>query len=239
VVPFARERKDRKENAVITSNSPCAAKQTSARRTGSARTVGRALRARRTGSARMVGRVSPSAPSCAQRSPREVATAHAARSASPPYHNEIRALREAVRIRGWKSPWIQRCNRWSSEWKRWVETSSQPPKAEGCSAGTEPVDLWFFRKKGPPKSVPTVRCEPQAGPASILLKQSSLKRLERRRGGRQFSRGFGTCHGTGPKSRKACKYWPGTQSRLQGGKRTSLPAASRALVADPWPARHL
>lgn len=54
-----------------------------------------------------------------------------------------------------------------------MEKSSQQPKAEGCSAGTEPVDLWFFRKKRPLGSVPTVKCEPQAGPASCLSNSAS------------------------------------------------------------------
>ena len=47
-----------------------------------------------------------------------------------------------------------------------MEKSNQQPKAEGCLAGTEPVDLWYYRSKRPSRSVPTERCEPQAGPAS-------------------------------------------------------------------------
>ena len=54
-----------------------------------------------------------------------------------------------------------------------MEKSNQHPKAEGCSAGTEPVDLWFYRKKGPPRSVPAVKCEPQAGPATCLSNSAS------------------------------------------------------------------
>ena len=54
-----------------------------------------------------------------------------------------------------------------------MEKSNQHPKAEGCSAGTEPVDLWFYRRKRPSGSVPTVRCEPQAGPASCSSNPAS------------------------------------------------------------------
>jgi RNA-directed DNA polymerase len=54
-----------------------------------------------------------------------------------------------------------------------MEKSSQHPKTEGCSAGTEPVDLWFYRKKRPSGSVPTVKREPQAGPASCLSDSAS------------------------------------------------------------------
>jgi RNA-directed DNA polymerase len=54
-----------------------------------------------------------------------------------------------------------------------MEKSSQHPKAEGCPAGTEPVDLWFYRKKRPSGSVPTAKREPQAGPASRLSDSAS------------------------------------------------------------------
>jgi hypothetical protein len=54
-----------------------------------------------------------------------------------------------------------------------MEKSNQQPKAEGCSVGTEPVNLWFYRKKRPPRSVPAVTCEPQAGPASCLSNSAS------------------------------------------------------------------
>ncbi len=54
-----------------------------------------------------------------------------------------------------------------------MEESNQQPKAEGCSVGTEPVDLWFHRRKRPSRSVPAVKCEPQAGPASCLSNTAS------------------------------------------------------------------
>jgi len=54
-----------------------------------------------------------------------------------------------------------------------MEESNQQPKAEGCSEGTEPVDLWSYRRKRPTRSVPAVKCEPQAGPASCLSNSAS------------------------------------------------------------------
>jgi hypothetical protein len=54
-----------------------------------------------------------------------------------------------------------------------MEESNQQPKAEGCSAGTELVDLWFYRRKRPSRSVPAVKCEPPAGPASGLSNSAS------------------------------------------------------------------
>ena len=54
-----------------------------------------------------------------------------------------------------------------------MEKSNQRPEAEGCSAGTEPVDLWFYRRKRPSRSVPTEAYEPQAGPASCLSDTAS------------------------------------------------------------------
>ena len=49
-----------------------------------------------------------------------------------------------------------------------MERSNQPPKTEGCSREGEPPDLWFYRLKRPPRSVPRETREPQAGPASGL-----------------------------------------------------------------------
>ena len=57
-----------------------------------------------------------------------------------------------------------------------MEKSNQLPKAEGCSAGGEPVDLWFFRVKRPSRSVPTDKREPQAGVASCLSNSASKER---------------------------------------------------------------
>lgn len=54
-----------------------------------------------------------------------------------------------------------------------MEESNQHPKAEGCLAGREPVDLWFYRPKRPLGSVPAVKCKPQAGPASRLSNSAS------------------------------------------------------------------
>ena len=54
-----------------------------------------------------------------------------------------------------------------------MEKSNPHPKAEDCAAGTEPVDLWFYRRKRPLRSVSAVKCEPQAGPASCLSNSAS------------------------------------------------------------------
>ena len=54
-----------------------------------------------------------------------------------------------------------------------MEESNQHPKAEGCLAGREPVDLWFYRPKRPLGSVPAVKRKPQAGPASRLSNSAS------------------------------------------------------------------
>jgi RNA-directed DNA polymerase len=54
-----------------------------------------------------------------------------------------------------------------------MEKSNQLPKTEGCSAGGEPVDLWFYRVKRPSGSVPTDKREPQAGPASRISNSAS------------------------------------------------------------------
>ena len=54
-----------------------------------------------------------------------------------------------------------------------MEKSNQQPKTEDCSAGIEPVDLKFYRKKGPLRSVSRNKCEPQAGPASCQSNSAS------------------------------------------------------------------
>ena len=54
-----------------------------------------------------------------------------------------------------------------------MERSNQPPKTEGCLAEGEPVDLWFYRKERPSRSVSTGKREPQAGPASGLSNSAS------------------------------------------------------------------
>ena len=54
-----------------------------------------------------------------------------------------------------------------------MEKSNQRPKTEGCSAGGEPVDLWFFRIERPSRSVPREKREPQAGAASGLSHSAS------------------------------------------------------------------
>ena len=54
-----------------------------------------------------------------------------------------------------------------------MERSNQPPKTEGCLTEGKPVDLWYFRKERPLRSVPTAKREPQAGPASGLSDSAS------------------------------------------------------------------
>jgi RNA-directed DNA polymerase len=54
-----------------------------------------------------------------------------------------------------------------------MEKSNQRPKTEGCSAGGEPVDLWYFRIERPSRSVPREKREPQAGAASGLSHSAS------------------------------------------------------------------
>jgi hypothetical protein len=54
-----------------------------------------------------------------------------------------------------------------------MERSNQPPKTEGCLAEGQPVDLWFYRKERPSRSVSTGKREPQAGPASSLSNSAS------------------------------------------------------------------
>ena len=57
-----------------------------------------------------------------------------------------------------------------------MEKSNQLPKTEGCSAGGEPVDLWFHRVERPSRSVSRDKREPQAGPASCLSNSASKER---------------------------------------------------------------
>ena len=54
-----------------------------------------------------------------------------------------------------------------------MERSNQPPKTEDCLAAGQPVDLWFYRKERPSRSVSTGKREPQAGPASGLSNSAS------------------------------------------------------------------
>ena len=54
-----------------------------------------------------------------------------------------------------------------------MERSNQPPKTEDCLAEGQPVDLWFYRKARPSRSVSTEKREPQAGPASGLSNSAS------------------------------------------------------------------
>ncbi len=56
-----------------------------------------------------------------------------------------------------------------------MERSNQPPKTEGCLAEGQPVDLWFYRKERPSRSVTTEKREPQAGPASGLSNSASKR----------------------------------------------------------------
>jgi hypothetical protein len=54
-----------------------------------------------------------------------------------------------------------------------MERSNQPPKIEDCLAEGKPVDLWFYRKGRPSRSVSRDKREPQAGPASGLSDSAS------------------------------------------------------------------
>src|SRR5258708_17849103 len=54
-----------------------------------------------------------------------------------------------------------------------MERSNQPPKTEDCLAEGQPVDLKFYRKERPLRSVSTGKREPQAGPASGLSNSAS------------------------------------------------------------------
>src|SRR5215831_8070935 len=54
-----------------------------------------------------------------------------------------------------------------------MERSNQPPKTEDCLAEGRPVNLWFYRKERPSRSVSTAKHEPQAGPASSLSNSAS------------------------------------------------------------------
>ena len=58
--------------------------------------------------------------------------------------------------------------------KKQMERSNQPPKTEGCSVeGQQPEDLHHYRRERPSRSVPRVKREPQAGPASGLSNAAS------------------------------------------------------------------
>ena len=54
-----------------------------------------------------------------------------------------------------------------------MERSNQPPKTEDCLAEGQPVDLKFYRKEQPSRSVSREKREPQAGPASGLSNSAS------------------------------------------------------------------
>ena len=54
-----------------------------------------------------------------------------------------------------------------------MERSNQPPKTEDCLAEGQPVDLLFYRKERPSRSVSTEKREPQAGPAFSLSNSAS------------------------------------------------------------------
>src|SRR5678815_3195014 len=56
-----------------------------------------------------------------------------------------------------------------------MEKSNQHPKTEDCLAEGQPVDLWFYRKERPSRSVSTETREPQAGPASGLSNSASRR----------------------------------------------------------------
>jgi RNA-directed DNA polymerase len=56
-----------------------------------------------------------------------------------------------------------------------MEKSNQPPKTEDCLAEGKPVDLWFYRKERPLRSVSREKREPQAGPASGLSNSASRR----------------------------------------------------------------
>jgi RNA-directed DNA polymerase len=55
-----------------------------------------------------------------------------------------------------------------------MEKSSQQPKTEDCLAEGEPVDLAYFRRERPSRSVFRDKREPQAGPASCLSNSASI-----------------------------------------------------------------
>src|SRR6188474_2781989 len=54
-----------------------------------------------------------------------------------------------------------------------MEKSSQHPKTEDCSAEGQPVDLWYYRKERPTRSVSREKREPQAEPAFGLSNSAS------------------------------------------------------------------
>jgi len=55
-----------------------------------------------------------------------------------------------------------------------MERSNQPPKTEGCSVeGLQSVDLHYYRRERPSRSIPREKREPQAGPASGLSNSAS------------------------------------------------------------------
>ena len=54
-----------------------------------------------------------------------------------------------------------------------MEKSNQHPKTEDCRAEGQPVDLWYYRRERPSRSVSQEKREPQAGPASGLSNSAS------------------------------------------------------------------
>jgi hypothetical protein len=54
-----------------------------------------------------------------------------------------------------------------------MERSNQPSQTEDCLAEGKPVDLWYYRKGQPSRSVSREKHEPQAGPASGLSNSAS------------------------------------------------------------------
>ncbi len=54
-----------------------------------------------------------------------------------------------------------------------MERSNQPSQTEDGLAEGKPVDLWFFRKERPSRSISREKHEPQAGPASSLSNSAS------------------------------------------------------------------
>src|SRR5512137_1530003 len=88
-----------------------------------------------------------------------------------------------------------------------MEKSNQLPKTEDCSAEGEPVDLWFYRKERPLRSVSTEKREPQAGPASCLSNTAS-KELNASGDGVSFT---GTQHGDARKG-EGVDGLPGSKS---------------------------
>ena len=74
---------------------------------------------------------------------------------------------------GVKVPQVRRRNLWSSERKKRMERSNQPPKPEGCWAEGQLEALRGRQKERPSRGVLTGRREPQAGAASGLSYSAS------------------------------------------------------------------